>query len=135
MLKASSGGEAMRKMSILVILWLVAIFTLTTACTVREKEVVRVEPGPVVEKEVVKREVVVVKEEPPAPPPARAEVRGVAPTPELVWVPGSWDWNGHEYVWVSGNWVESPAREAAWVPGHWERTAGGWRWVSGYWKR
>ena len=29
----------------------------------------------------------------------------VAPAPQPVWVPGSWWWNGFQWVWWPGHWV------------------------------
>ncbi len=75
---------------------------------------------------------------PRAPPPVRYEV--VPPPPAgrvevVTWDPGHWHWNGHEYVWVPGHYVERPRREAVWEPGHWaERPNGAWVWVEGHWR-
>lgn len=47
------------------------------------------------------------------------------PSPGYVWIPGYWDWNGSDYVWMSGKWMELPTPQATWVPGHWEQTGSG----------
>lgn len=66
-------------------------------------------------------------EVPPPPPPARAET--------AVWDPGRWRWDGHDWIWVPGHFIERPRREAQWEPGHWqERPNGGWVWVEGHWR-
>ncbi|SJZ93805.1 YXWGXW repeat-containing protein [Enhydrobacter aerosaccus] len=73
---------------------------------------------------------------PTAPPPPREEVVPVLPSERLerdVWRPGHWQWNGHEYVWVAGHYVERPRRGAVWVPGRWERRPHGWVYIEGHW--
>jgi len=29
----------------------------------------------------------------------------IVPTPPATWVPGSWWWNGFQWVWTPGHWV------------------------------
>lgn len=73
---------------------------------------------------------------PTAPPPPRVEVVPVLPPERVereVWRPGHWQWNGHEYVWVAGHYVERPRRGAVWVPGRWERRPHGWVYLEGHW--
>lgn len=66
-------------------------------------------------------------EVPPPPPPARADM--------VVWDPGHWRWDGHDWDWKPGHFVERPRREAQWVPGHWqERPNGSWAWIEGHWR-
>lgn len=93
---------------------------LATGCVVKEKEVVKV-----------------VKEPPPAPtpPPLRIEERGVAPTTTYAWIPGHWEWNGRDWDWAHGKWVEPPYTEAVWVPSQWEWNDHEWVWVPGHWKQ
>jgi len=73
----------------------------------------------------------------PRPPPAvRYEV---APPPpagrEVVWERGHWHWDGHDWEWVPGHFVERPHRTAEWVEGHWaERPNGTWAWAPGHWR-
>ena len=72
-----------------------------------------------------------------APPPVRVEVVPEAPrSREFVeWEPGHWHWNGHEYVWIGGHYVDRPHREAVYVPGHWdERPNGTWAWIPPHWR-
>jgi hypothetical protein len=100
-----------------------------TGCVVREAprpyaapvapaatvEIIAPRPPPAVRYEVV-----------PPPPPQRAEV--------VTWDPGHWHWDGREWVWMPGHFVERPHREARWEPGHWaERPNGTWVWVNGHW--
>jgi hypothetical protein len=72
---------------------------------------------------------------PPQPPPLRMEQPPVAPAPVDVWSPGHWDWNGHEYTWVPGQWVKPPQTNALWVPSHWEWNGHDWAWIAGHWQQ
>ena len=71
-----------------------------------------------------------------APPPPRVE--RVPPPPRgprhAVWVPGRWNWDGHNWVWVAGRYNYPPPGRAAWVPGHWDRRGGHYVWVDGHWR-
>jgi hypothetical protein len=71
-----------------------------------------------------------------APPPPRVEVVPPPPAPieREVWVPGHWRWNGRDYVWDSGHYIERPSVRAEYESGHWVQTAGGWTWVPGHWR-
>jgi hypothetical protein len=71
-----------------------------------------------------------------APPPARVEVVPAPPGPQEVWVwqPGHWRWNGREYVWTPGRYVEKPVRTAQWVPPEWVPRGNGWVFVEGHWR-
>jgi hypothetical protein len=70
----------------------------------------------------------------PAPPPSpQAEIPPPAPSPSYVWEPGHWSWNGMQYLWQPGRYVERPAVSATYMPGHWEQQANGWVWVEGRW--
>jgi len=105
-----------------------AAFAVTLALTPVLAGCVVEQPRPTAEVEVVA---------PREPPPLRAEVPPPPPrAPELVeWRPGRWHWDGREYVWVAGEWIERPHREARWVPGHWNhRPDGFWVWVPGHWR-
>ena len=73
---------------------------------------------------------------PEAPPPPRVEVVPVLPHERVereFWHPGHWRWNGHEYVWIAGRYVDRPRTGAVWVPGRWERRPGGWLYIEGHW--
>ncbi len=77
----------------------------------------------------------VVEPYPPPPPPVRMEEPPVAPAPVDVWTPGHWEWNGREYVWAQGQWVEPPYANAVWVPSHWEWNGRDWVWIAGHWQQ
>jgi hypothetical protein len=69
----------------------------------------------------------------PAPPPPRAEYQPPPPTERAVWDPGHWNWNGRDYVWVGGRYIERPNVAMRWEPGHWIQQGGTWAWVDGSW--
>jgi len=69
----------------------------------------------------------------PAPPPPRAELQPPPPNARAAWDPGRWSWNGREYVWVSGHYIERPSVAMRWEPGHWVQQGGAWVWVEGSW--
>jgi hypothetical protein len=74
----------------------------------------------------------VIESYPPLPPPARMEEPPVAPAP--INTPGHWEWNGHEYIWVHRQLVESPYPNAVWVPSHWEWNGYEWISIPGHWE-
>jgi hypothetical protein len=79
----------------------------------------------------------------PAPPPMQAEVIGVAPYANAVWVRGYWVWVHGGYLWVAGHWAPAvapdqvevvgvaPFRGAVWVRGHYGRFG---VWHPGHWR-
>jgi hypothetical protein len=75
----------------------------------------------------------------PAPPPPM--IREIpAPLPpgrpgdRLVWRHGHWHWDGREWAWQSGYWIERPRAGAEWVPGHWEARGPNWAFIPGHWR-
>ncbi len=74
---------------------------------------------------------------PSAPPPPRVET--VPPPPSintqvLTWQAGHWAWDGTNWAWVEGGYVQRPQPTAQWEPGHWEQqTTGAYVWVDGHW--
>ena len=71
---------------------------------------------------------------PVAPPAPQTELPPPAPSPRYVWEPGHWSWNGIQYVWTPGRYVESPTALSTYQPGHWEQGPSGWVWVEGRWE-
>jgi hypothetical protein len=67
-----------------------------------------------------------------APPPTRIE--NVPPRQGFIWAPGHWEWNGHSYAWLSGNYIYEQ-RYAKWIPDHWEQVGSKWRHIAGRWER
>ena len=49
-------------------------------------------------------------------------------------MPGTWQWDGSAYVWVSGVWRIPPSEEHDWEPSRWIQAEGGVRLVPGGWK-
>jgi WXXGXW repeat (2 copies) len=36
------------------------------------------------------------------------EVRSLPPAPGMVWVGGSWHWDGRDWAWIPGRWEAAP---------------------------
>jgi hypothetical protein len=70
---------------------------------------------------------------PHAPPPTRAEIPPPSPSPQALWRFGHWSWNGKQFVWNPGHYVERPSPEASWIPGYWEQRPEGWIRVDDQW--
>jgi hypothetical protein len=77
---------------------------------------------------------VVVEQLPPPPPPPPSEVAYAQPSPDAVWVPGYWFFDGYSYVWASGCWQVPPPYHYAYVSPHWAYRGGGYVFVRGYWR-
>lgn len=74
---------------------------------------------------------------PPPVPPAKAETVPLPPvsgSPQL-WQPGHWDWNGHGYDWIAGQWIARDGHPNKWMPGYWAKNSdtGNWNWQPGHW--
>ena len=70
----------------------------------------------------------------PEPLPAdRYEVVPPPPSERLVWVKGHWKWEGFEWVWQPGHYIEKPHPEAFWKPGHYVQKSWGLVWIPGHW--
>jgi hypothetical protein len=68
-----------------------------------------------------------------APPPLPEYDQPPIPADGDVWTPGYWSWNGYEYFWVPGTWVEPPQVGLLWTPGYWAFTGGVYAFHRGYW--
>ncbi|WP_435010716.1 YXWGXW repeat-containing protein [Tundrisphaera lichenicola] len=55
-----------------------------------------------------------------------------APSPNSVWTPGYWDWQGDRFTWRPGFWIDYQP-DWVWVPAHYVWTPGGCLFVDGYW--
>jgi YXWGXW repeat-containing protein len=73
--------------------------------------------------------------EPPSPPipPLRMEEPGIAPSTTSAWIPSHWEWNGHQWAWIPGEWMEPPYTGAVWVPSHWGWNGHEWLWIPVHW--
>src|SRR5262245_3009931 len=73
----------------------------------------------------------VVPKQPPAPieelPPEQKPAGK-----QVQWIPGYYQWELKDFLWVSGCWRVSPPGKV-WLPGRWQQVSGGWQWVSGCW--
>jgi hypothetical protein len=71
---------------------------------------------------------------PPAVPPAKIEP--VARKPRFLvaqWQPSTWEWDGHQFVWTLGAWVQPPPG-MVWQNGDWVKNElGDWVWRTGGW--
>jgi hypothetical protein len=68
-----------------------------------------------------------------APPPLPEYDQPPIPTDGDIWTPGYWAWNGYEYFWVPGTWVEPPHPGLLWTPGYWAFVGGSYGFHRGYW--
>lgn len=75
---------------------------------------------------------------PSAPPPPRTEAIPPPPSEEarvMYWRPGHWAWDGANWTWTTGEYVQRPTPAAVWEPGHWlQQPSGGYVWVDGRWQ-
>jgi hypothetical protein len=68
-----------------------------------------------------------------APPPIPIYDQPPLPAPGYLWTPGYWAWDGMDYYWVPGTWVEPPVSGMLWTPGYWGWDEGSYVWNAGYW--
>jgi hypothetical protein len=67
---------------------------------------------------------------PPAPPVVAPP--GDPPSAECFYVPGTYLWNGTDYVWRAGYWAKVQPGYV-WVPAHYRWTPSGYIHIAGYW--
>ena len=67
-------------------------------------------------------------------PPASLELGPVGnpPTPEHIWIPGTWRYQATRYVWRPGYWTVGRAQHV-WIPARYIWTPRGCLYVEGYW--
>jgi hypothetical protein len=68
-----------------------------------------------------------------APPPLPDYDQPPIPADGDMWTPGYWSWNGYEYFWVPGTWVEPPQPGFLWTPGYWAFVGNVYAFHRGYW--
>jgi hypothetical protein len=51
-----------------------------------------------------------------------------------VWQPGHWQWNGYDYAWMEGRWLQRRPARAQWQPGQWVDVGGRWEWQPPGWR-
>lgn len=71
----------------------------------------------------------------PPVPPLRAEQVPAPPRASvtLIWQPGHYDWNGFEYTWIAGEWIDRAGRASLWQDGYWRQVNGRSVWVPAHW--
>ena len=55
------------------------------------------------------------------------------PEDGYIWTPGYWAWDGGDYYWVPGTWVEAPEVGFLWTPGYWGWGDNAFFFHEGYW--
>jgi len=68
--------------------------------------------------------------QPPEPP--KVAPPAAAPSTDVFYVPGHWEWKEGSYRWVSGYWARVQPNYV-WVAGHYRWTPGGYIYIAGYW--
>jgi len=58
-------------------------------------------------------------------PAQRVETQPPKPSDNSDWVPGYWDWDGDQWFWVNGMWIESREGQVYHSP-EWARRGKGW---------
>lgn len=75
----------------------------------------------------------VVVNKPVTVPAAYTEVQPAAPSTNVVWQPGYWEWRG-TWVWIAGQYVQAATPNAVWVAGQWVTGINGtWTWSPAHW--
>jgi hypothetical protein len=67
------------------------------------------------------------------PPALIYEVIPVSPAPDAYWIPGSWDWNGYEWVWVAGHYEFAPVGYV-WIGPFYQSYGSDCEYTPGYWE-
>lgn len=76
-----------------------------------------------------------VSQPPPAPPPLQGgDVMTAAPTPNAIWVPGYWSYDGRGYNWMAGKWEIPPPTARTYVAAHWQYRDGTYVFMQPYWQ-
>ena len=67
------------------------------------------------------------------PPTLPVYEQPICPGDGYIWTPGYWAWDGNDYYWVDGTWVESPEVGFLWTPGYWGWGGNAFLFHEGYW--
>jgi len=70
---------------------------------------------------------------PVAPPARKNEQPPGASRPGMEWIPGTWRWDGNQFVWVSGAWRDVPQQHMVWVSGCWVNAGDYYVYLPGRW--
>jgi hypothetical protein len=68
-----------------------------------------------------------------APPRPRYERRPPRPYGDVVWINGYWDWEGDQWVWMSGRWERPIDRRHRWIKPRYLREGRVWRYEPAHW--
>jgi hypothetical protein len=68
-----------------------------------------------------------------APPAFPYYEQPLCPGDGFIWTPGYWAWDGTDYYWVPGTWIEAPFVGGLWTPGYWGWGGAAFFWHEGYW--
>ena len=68
-----------------------------------------------------------------AKPAPKAEKVPKPTTASTSWIPGDYYFDGGDWLWDDGYFVDQPFTDALWVQGHWSDRTWGWTWIPGYW--
>ncbi len=71
---------------------------------------------------------------PPPPTSSPTDTVTPAPSPDAVWIPGYWVYNGSAYIWTAGHWEIPPPNCHSYVAPYWAYQGGGYVFVPGYWR-
>jgi hypothetical protein len=71
---------------------------------------------------------------PPPPPAPPTENISAPPTPNALWIPGYWMFDGQRYTWSGGHWEVPPPNARTYVAAHWENQGGTPVFVQGSWR-
>jgi hypothetical protein len=67
------------------------------------------------------------------PPALPVYEQPICPGDGYIWTPGYWAWDGNNYYWVDGTWIESPEVGFLWTPGYWGWGGNAFLFHEGYW--
>ena len=68
------------------------------------------------------------------PPPPLAETVPPPPAGDVLWIPGSWAYDGRGYAWTGGHWEIPPPDAHTYVAAHWETRPSGPAFVPASWR-
>lgn len=69
---------------------------------------------------------------PKPPPTVETGPNSEPPSPDQVWIPGTWVWQENRYLWQPGAWIAANPNWI-WVPSNYLWTPSGYVFIQGYW--
>ncbi|GAB3920492.1 YXWGXW repeat-containing protein [Mucilaginibacter myungsuensis] len=61
------------------------------------------------------------------------EEQPAKPYADAIWIPGDWQWKGHQYTYANGHW-DHPKKDHVYVKGEWVKGGSGYYWREGHWR-